>query len=271
MKRSELIQIIESKKSVLCVGLDPDINKLPRSYSPNATGLARFCKDIIDSTADHAVAYKPNLAFFESLGSSGWEALAEVAEYLKGFPEHFTIADAKRGDIGNTSRMYAEGILNKIGFDSITVAPYMGKDSLEPFLIPGKWGIGLGLTSNSGAQDFQMKKMKDNRYFFEHVLDSYLDWTSPESWMVVVGATQSESMKRIRFKLPDHFFLVPGIGHQGGSIKDVMNLASFKSGFGKGVLINASRSICFASSGDDATQAARNEASRLHQEMMSHW
>jgi orotidine-5'-phosphate decarboxylase len=271
MTRQELIKNIEFKKSVLCVGLDPDLSKMPESFSSDSKGVVEFCKGIIDATAEHAVAFKPNLAFFESLGQQGWEALAEVADYLKKFPNHFSIADAKRGDIGNTSKMYAEGILNKMRFDSITVAPYMGKDSLEPFAIQGKWAIALGLTSNSGAHDFQMKRMQDDRYLYEHVMDSYREWTSPEQWMIVVGATRSESMKKIREQLPDHFFLVPGLGHQGGDIKNVLKSGSFRSGQGVGVLINASRSICYAGINEKYDQAASKEALRLHEEIKYYW
>lgn len=271
MTRLELIKNIEFKKSVLCVGLDPDLSKMPKLFGGDSRGVVEFCKGIIDATAEHAVAFKPNLAFFESMGYEGWEALAEVANYLKKFPQHFSIADAKRGDIGNTSKMYAEGILNKMGFDSITVAPYMGKDSLQPFAIPGKWAIALGLTSNSGAQDFQMKRMQDDRYLYEHVIDSYREWTSPDQWMIVVGATRSESMKKIRQQLPNHFFLVPGVGHQGGDIQNVLRSGSFSSGQGMGVLINASRSICYAGNDENYAESANKEALRLHEEMKNYW
>ncbi|CAI8338039.1 MAG: Orotidine 5'-phosphate decarboxylase [Owenweeksia sp. TMED14] len=271
MTRAELIKNIENKKSVLCVGLDPDLTKMPSLFPSNSNGVVEFCKGIIDATADYAVAYKPNLAFFESLGESGWEALAKVADHLKDYPQHFSIADAKRGDIGNTAKMYAEGILVKLGFDSITVAPYMGKDSIEPFSILGKWGIALGLTSNPGAQDFQMKKMEDDRYLYEHVLDAYKEWISPENWMIVVGATREVSMRKIRHQLPEYFFLVPGVGHQGGTIKHVMDSGVFTSGIGVGVLINASRSICYASSDKNYASAAAKEASRLHEEMKYYW
>ncbi|MDC3353833.1 orotidine-5'-phosphate decarboxylase [Schleiferiaceae bacterium] len=269
MTRTELASYIQAKKSVLCVGLDPDLDKMPAQFTRDAQGVADFCCAIIDATSDYAVAYKPNLAFFESLGLEGWAALAQVAQHLSKYPEHFSIADAKRGDIGNTARHYAEGILGQLGFDSITVAPYMGRDSLEPFALAGKWVIALGLTSNPGAQDFQMQAMADGRPLYAHVLDSYATWASPDQWMVVVGATRPEGLAAVRKQLPDHFFLVPGVGAQGGSVEDVMKAGAVPGEIA--LLINSSRGILYASSEADFAEAAAREAARLVQEMKQYW
>jgi len=269
MTRQELVAHIQTKQSVLCVGLDPDLAKLPAAFSRDAQGMADFCCAIIDATAEYAVAYKPNLAFFESLGPQGWEALTRVAKHLQRYPQHFSIADAKRGDIGNTARQYAQGILEGLGFDSITVAPYMGKDSLEPFALPGKWGIVLGLTSNPGANDFQLQPMADGRPLYAHVLDAYRAWMSPEQWMVVVGATRPEGLASVRTQLPEHFFLVPGVGAQGGTVEDVMKAGAIAGEVG--LMINSSRGILYASSGEDFAEAAAAEAKRLVDEMKLHW
>jgi orotidine-5'-phosphate decarboxylase len=192
-----------------------------------------------------------------------------VAAHLQRYPQHFSIADAKRGDIGNTARQYAHGILEGMGFDSITVAPYMGKDSLEPFALPGKWGIALGLTSNPGAHDFQLRPMADGRPLYAHVLDAYRAWMSPEQWMVVVGATRPEGLAAVRTQLPKHFFLVPGVGAQGGTVEDVMKAGAISGEVG--LLINSSRGILYASSGEDFAEAAAAEAERLVEEMKAHW
>ena len=269
MTRELLEAFIAQKKSVLCVGLDPDVDKLPHAFPKTAQGIADFCCAIIDATAEYAVAYKPNLAFFEAMGPAGWSALAQVAEHLLQYPHHFTIADAKRGDIGNTAKQYAKGILEGFGFDAITVAPYMGRDSIEPFALPGKWAIGLGLTSNPGAQDFQLQPMADGRPLYAHVLDAYKNWADPGQWMVVVGATRPEGLAAVRAQLPEHFFLVPGVGAQGGSVQEVMQSGACKKGVG--LLINSSRGIIYASSGDDFAEAARQEAKRLVDQMQMYW
>ncbi len=269
MTREELIAQIQRKKSVLCVGLDPDMGKMPVHFPRTAAGLADFCCAIIDATAPYAVAYKPNLAFFESLGATGWQALARVADHLLTYPDHFSIADAKRGDIGNTATKYAQGILQEFGFDAITVAPYMGKDSMEPFALPGKWVIALGLTSNPGAQDFQMQPMADGRPLYAHVLDSYAAWADPRQWMVVVGATRPDGLAAVRAHLPQHFFLVPGVGAQGGTVKDVMKAGAISGDLG--LLINSSRGIMYARSDEQFAEAAAAESARLVAEMHRHW
>jgi len=269
MTRAQLIAQIQAKKSVLCVGLDPDMDKMPAHFPRTAEGLADFCCAIIDATAPYAVAYKPNLAFFEALGVGGWQALARVADHLRSYPHHLSIADAKRGDIGNTATKYAQGILNELGFDAITVAPYMGQDSLQPFALPGKWGIALGLTSNPGANDFQLQSMADGRPLYAHVLDAYRAWMSPEQWMVVVGATRPEGLASVRAQLPEHFFLVPGVGAQGGTVVEVMRAGAISGALG--LLINSSRGILYASAGDDFAEAAAAEAERLVADMQTHW
>ena len=269
MTRAQLIAQIQAKKSVLCVGLDPDMDKMPAHFPRTAEGLANFCCAIIDATAPYAVAYKPNLAFFEALGVAGWQALARVADHLRRYPHHLSIADAKRGDIGNTATKYAQGILNELGFDSITVAPYMGQDSLQPFALPGKWGIALGLTSNPGANDFQLQPMADGRPLYAHVLDAYRAWMSPEHWMVVVGATRPEGLASVRAQLPEHFFLVPGVGAQGGTVEEVMRAGAIPGDLG--LLINSSRGILYASAGADFAEAAAAEAECLVAEMQTHW
>ena len=270
MTRNQLLANIEVKQSLLCVGLDPDLKRMPQGLKGDAEGVATFCKLIIDATADHAVAYKPNFAFFEALGRHGWQALDEVAKHLSSM-DVFTIADAKRGDIGNTASQYAQGILGEMGFDAITVAPYMGKDSVTPFFMEGKWAIGLGLTSNDGAEDFQMQTMADGRRLHELVLDKYDELGSPNQLMVVVGATRTEALAKVRARLPEHIFLVPGVGAQGGTVQDVMSAGAFKDQRGVGLLINASRSILYASSGLDFAAAAAKEASSLHASMRQYW
>lgn len=267
MKRAELIQQIKTKKNFLCVGLDPDIEKIPSHLRNAEDPLFEFCKAIIDSTHEHCVAYKPNSAFFEAHGLSGWRSLEKVITYLnKNYPHHFTIADAKRGDIGNTSRMYAKAFLEQLNFDSITVAPYMGSDSVKPFLeVKDKWVILLALTSNTGAADFQLTENRaTDKRLFEEVLKRSQEWGNAENMMYVVGATQAEMLRDVRAIAVDNFLLVPGVGAQGGSLEEVC-----KFGLNKdiGLLVNASRSILYASSKEDFAEKAREEAHRLASEM----
>ena len=268
MNYHELVYAIESRQSVLCVGLDSDVQKLPAGFAPTPESLFGFNKAIIDATADFAVAYKPNLAFYEAYGLAGWKALEQTIGYLRTqYPGHLTIADAKRGDIGNTASRYAQGLLQELGFDAITVAPYMGKDSVVPFLLPDKWTVVLALTSNPGADDFQQQRLADGRPLFAQVIEKVSSWIPVEQRMFVVGATQPEGLKSVRGLAPDTFFLVPGVGAQGGTVQDVLTASGWASRPGVGVLINASRSIQYASSGTDFADAARLEAEKMQQEM----
>lgn len=268
MKREELVEQIKKKRSFLCIGLDPDMDKMPSSVKGEEDPIFSFNKAIIDATHDLCVAYKPNTAFYEANGIEGWRSLEKTIAYLNDkYPNHFTIADAKRGDIGNTSRMYAEAFLNRLGFDSITVAPYMGSDSVKPFLTEekGKWAIVLALTSNSGASDFQLQKMSGSELeLFEMVLGTTNSWASPDSMMFVVGATQAASLKRIREIVPDHFLLVPGVGAQGGSLSDVIEHGRNDD---IGLLINSSRGIIYAGSDSDFAEKARESAKKVALEM----
>ena len=270
MTRVELSTLIRKKKSFLCVGLDTDPDKIPEHLHNADDPVFEFNKQIIDATIDLAVAYKPNLAFYESMGISGLKSLEKTIRYLDAFgDEVFTIADAKRGDIGNTSTRYAKAYLDEppdgLGFDSITVAPYMGSDSVKPFLtFDGKWVILLALTSNPGAADFQTQKFENGMRLFETVLHASKEWGNADNMMYVVGATQAEMLTDIRKIVPDHFLLVPGVGSQGGSLKEVSEKGLNKYG---GLLVNASRSIIYASSGEDFAAGARQEASILQKEM----
>lgn len=267
MTRQELIGIIKKKKSFLCVGLDTEINKIPPHLLREEDPVFEFNKQIIDATIDLAVAYKPNLAFYESSGLKGWISLEKTISYLHMKKDHvFLISDAKRGDIGNTSKQYAKAFFEIFDVDAITVAPYMGSDSVQPFLTyPGKWVILLALTSNKGASDFQYLR-SDDSYLFEQVLRTSSQWGTPENMMYVVGATQAQQLETIRKIVPDHFLLVPGIGAQGGSLQEVVKYGMTKD---IGLLVNASRSIIFASSGEDFAEKAREEASRMQAEMES--
>ncbi|MFN3343098.1 MAG: orotidine-5'-phosphate decarboxylase [Flavobacteriales bacterium] len=270
MNRTELIAQIRKKGSFLCVGLDTDPQKLPASFAIDEDAVFNFNKAIIDSTHDLCVAYKPNTAFYESLGVSGWIALEKTINYLNTkYPDHFTIADAKRGDIGNTSAMYAKAFLDKMNFDSVTVAPYMGEDSVTPFLgKEGKWVILLALTSNKGALDLQTLNVgpadQAEEKLFERVLKVSGQWGNASNMMYVVGATQAVMLERIRQIVPDHFLLVPGVGAQGGSLEDVARFGMNKD---CGLLVNASRSILYASSGSDFAEKAREEALIIQQQM----
>ena len=257
MNKAKLVELIRSRKSFLCVGLDTDPSKLPAGVS-----ALEFNKAIIDATREFAVAYKPNLAFYEAMGREGWYILKETVAYIGN--EHFTIADAKRGDIGNTSSYYAKAFFEKYGFDSITVAPYMGKDSVSPFLqFQDKWAIVLALTSNEGSKDFQTQKIGEE-YLFEKVLRDVASWGTDENTMFVVGATKAESLAQIRQIIPNHFLLVPGVGAQGGSLQDVVKYGMNSE---VGLLVNASRSILYASSGADYASAAAAEAKKMQEEM----
>ncbi len=268
MNKQELFENIQRKKSFLCVGLDTDINKIPEFlFDESEDPIFDFNKAIIDATADLCVAYKPNLAFYESVGLSGWDALDRTVDYIrKNYPDQFIIADAKRGDIGNTSAMYARTFLGNMNFDSITVTPYMGEDSVSPFLAyEDKWVILLALTSNKGAFDFQfMKDEVSGERLFEKVLKTSLNWGTDENMMYVVGATKAEMLTDIRAIVPNHFLLVPGVGAQGGSLEEV---AQFGMNETCGLLVNSSRQIIYASSEQDFAQAARNEASKVQTEM----
>lgn len=266
MNKSELIQQIKSKSSFLCVGLDPDLNKIPKHLLQEEDPIFAFNKAIIDATHPYAVAYKPNAAFYEAYGIKGMQSLKKTIDYLKQFPV-FTIADAKRGDIGNTSAMYAKAFLSPEGdfnFDGITVAPYMGEDSVSPFITyENKWVILLALTSNKGASDFQFNT-QDGRRLFEDVLLKSKAWGSDQNMMYVVGATQASMLSDIRKIVPSHFLLVPGVGAQGGSLQDVCKYGMTSE---VGLLINASRSILYASNGEDFALKASEEACAMQQEM----
>ena len=270
MNRQELISLIRKKNSFLCIGLDTDPGKIPVHLQQHDDPVFEFNKQIIDATHDLAVAYKPNLAFYERNGSKGWQSLEKTINYLDKFRnEIFTIADAKRGDIGNTSKMYARAFLENpphgFGFDAITVAPYMGSDSVEPFTgFEAKWMILLALTSNAGAFDFQTAKMHDGTSLFEKVIETSKNWGTPENMMYVVGATKADMLTDIRRIVPDHFLLVPGVGAQGGSLEDVCKYGMTND---CGLLINSSRGIIYASSGEDFAEEARRQASTIQQQM----
>ena len=266
MTRQELIHQIKSKKSFLCVGLDSDITKIPKHLLEFEDPIFEFNKAIIDATKDVAVAYKPNLAFYESLGSEGLKSLEKTMEYIPS--EIFTIADAKRGDIGNTSKLYARAFFDNMNFDSITVAPYMGHDSVAPFLeFDNKWVILLALTSNEGALDFQFLQLDVGKNkLHEKVLQKSQEWGTTENMMYVVGATRGESIGKVRKLIPEHFLLVPGVGSQGGSLEDV---AKYGLNMDCGLLVNSSRGIIYASDGEDFADKARESATEL-QKQMSH-
>lgn len=289
MNRNQLIEQIKRKKSFLCVGLDPDLKKLPKHLLKEPDAIFEFNKRLIDATASYAVAYKPNIAFYEALGPRGWNSLQRTLAYIP--KDCFTIADAKRGDIGNTSSLYAQAFFDNnssgMSFDSITVAPYMGRDSVMPFLeFKDKWVILLALTSNEGSADFQTHLLNpqlsrndddelglansqivvenQNEYVFERVLRVSQEWGGADRLMYVVGATKAPMLKQVRKIAPDHFLLIPGVGAQGGSMEEVC-----KYGMNKdcGLLVNAARSIIYASSGTDFEQKAAEEAQRMQQEM----
>ncbi len=265
MDRKSLFEQIKHKKSFLCVGLDSELDRLPKHLLGENDPIFAFNKAIINATAPHAVAYKPNTAFYEANGSKGWQSLEKTIAYLNAnHPEMFVIADAKRGDIGNTSSHYARAFFQNLGVDAVTVAPYMGHDSIKPFLgYDQKWVILLALTSNSGSADFQYFESNTDR-LFERVIKQSREWANADQLMFVVGATHPEELAQIRNIVPDYFFLVPGVGAQGGDLAAVC-----KAGFNQqcGLLVNASRSILYASSGKDFAEKAGEEATKLHLEM----
>lgn len=266
MIREELIKQIRTKQTFLCVGLDTDIKKIPQHLLQADDPIFEFNKAIIDATAPYSVAYKPNLAFYESLGVKGLLAFERTVAYLnENYPEQFIIADAKRGDIGNTSQMYARTFFETYNLDALTVAPYMGEDSVTPFLAyEGKWVILLALTSNKGSHDFQLMEDAQGTRLFEHVLSKSQTWGNADNMMYVVGATQGEAFKDIRRHAPNHFLLVPGIGAQGGSLHDVCQYGMNKD---CGLLVNSSRGIIYAGNGVDFAQVAAEKAREVQEEM----
>jgi orotidine-5'-phosphate decarboxylase len=266
MIRRELVEQIKKKKSFLCIGLDPDLSKLPKHLLSESDPIFSFNKAIIDATHSYCVSYKPNSAFYEAHGLKGMQSLAKTIDYIKTqYPHHFIIADAKRGDIGNTSAMYAKAFFEEMKADAITVAPYMGSDSVKPFLShAGKWVILLALTSNEGAFDFQTKELAGDKKLFERVLETSKQWGTADTMMYVIGATKAEWLTDVRKIVPDHFLLIPGVGAQGGSLAEVC-----KYGLNKdiGLLVNSSRQIIYASSGTDFATKAAEEAKKLQAEM----
>ena len=266
MNKQELFRNIRKKQSFLCVGLDTDIKKIPHHLLQEKDPIFEFNKAIIDATADYCVAYKPNLAFYESLGVKGYTAFEKTVDYLREqYPDQFVIADAKRGDIGNTSEMYARSFFDYMDLDAVTVAPYMGEDSVKPFLIyPEKWVVLLALTSNKGSADFQMTTDAGGERLFEKVLRVSQTWATDEQMMYVVGATQGKMFLDIRKVAPGHFLLVPGVGAQGGSLKEV---AEYGMNDQCGLLVNSSRAIIYADKTEAFASAARTEARKVQQEM----
>ena len=265
MTTEKLVEQIQLKKSYLCIGLDVDLSKIPPHLLSLEDPIFEFNKAIIDATHDLCVSYKPNMAFYEAYGLKGWQSLEKTVTYINvNYPEIFTIADAKRGDIGNTSTMYAKAFLEDLNFDSITVAPYMGKDSVEPFLaFENKHTILLALTSNEGAFDFQTMNVNGNE-LYKKVIQTSLRWKNAKNLMYVVGATKAEYFQEIRKIIPNNFLLVPGVGAQGGSLQEVCKYGMNDT---IGLLINSSRAIIYASSGEDFAQKAREEALKIQQEM----
>ncbi|MBQ2368333.1 MAG: orotidine-5'-phosphate decarboxylase [Bacteroidaceae bacterium] len=273
MNRQELIQQIKEKKSFLCVGLDSDPRKLPECLKNSDDPVFEFNKAIIDATAEYAVAYKPNLAFYEAQGIKGWISFEKTVEYLRAnYPEQFIIADAKRGDIGNTSSLYARSFFEELKVDALTVAPYMGKDSVSPFLeYEGYWTIVLALTSNPGSHDFQLTEDAEGEKLYEKVLKTSQQWGSDENMMYVVGATQGKAFENIRRIVPNHFLLVPGVGAQGGSLEEV---CKYGMNADCGLLVNASRAIIFADSSENfaavAAEKARDYKEQMEKELSLH-
>lgn len=264
MNRQQLTQTIREKKSVLCVGLDTDPTKIPGHLQSEEDPVFAFNKAIIDATHPYTVAYKINTAFYEAQGIKGWISLQKTLEYIpKGI---FTIADAKRGDIGNTADQYAATFFDVYPFHSVTVAPYMGEDSVKPFLKRNdRWAIVLGLTSNKGSQDFQMQQLADGRFLYEETLRKVSEWGSPENLMFVIGATQTEQLRHVRAIIPDHFLLIPGVGAQGGDLDEVCKAAMNED---VGILINVSRAVIFVGRGEDFAQQA-GEAAKAYQQQMA--
>lgn len=268
MMQSVLLEQIKSKKSFLCVGLDVDQDRIPSDLKDEPDAIFTFHKKIIEATAPYCVAYKPNIAFFEAYGLEGWKSLEKVMDFLnQHYPEIFTIADAKRADIGNTSKRYAKTYFEQLEFDSVTIAPYMGKDSVEPFLeYKGKYAILLALTSNEGASDFQLLNA-EGKPLYEQVIERSKKWQNADRLMYVVGATKAKALQKIRTLIPDSFLLIPGVGAQGGSLEEVA-----VNGLNDtcGLLVNSSRGILYASSGSDFDQVAGNVAKELQEQMAFH-
>jgi len=263
MKRAELAALIQQKQSFLCVGLDTDPNKLPSHLSKDAAGVLAFNKAIIESTLPFTVSYKLNIAFYEAMGTAGWELLEETINMIPR-DQAFIIADAKRGDIGNTAARYAEAFFTTFPCHAVTVNPYMGEDSVTPFLgHEGKWAIVLGLTSNKGANDIELLRLENGKFVFEQAIETIAGYGSDQDLMFVVGATQPEYFERIRKVAPNHFLLIPGVGAQGGQLEDLQPLMTQDVG----VLVNSSRKIIYASSGEDFAEAARVEAARMQKAM----
>lgn len=266
MTYNQLFENIKNKKSFLCVGLDSDLNKIPECLLREDNPIFEFNKRVIDATSSYAIAYKPNIAFYECYGAKGWETLHQTAEYIKtNYPDIFLIADAKRGDIGNTSNMYAQTFLENMPFDAVTVAPYMGEDSVKPFLTyKDKWAVILALTSNKGADDFQYFADGTIRLFERVLAVSSKYWGSKENMMYVVGATRAEMLRDIRIMVPDHFLLVPGVGAQGGSLAEVV-----KYGMNDhcGLIVNSSRGIIYADNSERFAEVAAEKAQEIQAEM----
>jgi len=270
MNKQQLIQLIRKKQSFLCVGLDTDIEKLPEHILGMSDPQFEFNKAIFDATIDVTPVYKINIAFYEALGVAGWKSLEKTVQYIRQkTSDVFLIADAKRGDIGNTSKQYARAFFDKqlsgLDFDAVTVAPYMGVDSISPFLeYENKWAVLLALTSNKGADDFQMKELKDGGFVFEQVLKTSKQWGNDGNMMFVIGATRAEMLLTVRQHVPDHFLLIPGVGAQGGSLEEVVANGMTKD---VGLIVNASRSVIFASKGKDFAEKAAEEALNIQKEM----
>lgn len=263
MNREQLFDQIKKKKSYLCVGLDTDLEKIPKHLLKSDDPVFEFNKQIIDATKDFAIAYKPNVAFYEALGAKGWGSLKKTLDYIP--KECFTIADAKRGDIGNTSTLYAKAFFSNMSFDAITVAPYMGEDSVKPFLeFHDKWVILLVHTSNKGADDIQLLQTRFGRFVYEEVIHTSQHWATPDQMMYVVGATKADKIRNIRSLAPNHFLLVPGVGAQGGDLAAVSHAGLNSQA---GLIVNSSRSIIYASSKEDFAEAARKEAQNVQHEM----
>ncbi|KAA6330920.1 Orotidine 5'-phosphate decarboxylase [termite gut metagenome] len=266
MTKQQLFENIIRKQSFLCIGLDTDIEKIPHCLLQEEDPIFAFNKSIIDATADLCIAYKPNLAFYECLGAKGWIAFEKTVNYIRrNYPDQFVIADAKRGDIGNTGAMYARSFFDDLGIDAVTVAPYMGEDSVKPFLLyPSKWVILLALTSNKGSQDFQLTEDNNGERLFEKVLKKSQTWADSEQMMYVVGATQEKMFAGIRKHIPDHFLLVPGIGAQGGSLEKVCKYGMNKT---CGLIVNSSRAIIYSDNSENFDKAARTAAEKIRRLM----
>lgn len=268
MNRNKLIEQIKQKKTFLCVGLDPDVDKFPKHILNEEDPIFEFNRDIIDATADHCIAFKPNNAFYEAYGITGIESLERTIKYIKiNYPDHFLIADAKRGDIGNTSSMYAKAFFKRLDADAITVAPYMGSDSVKPFLgFENKWAIILGLTSNEGSADFQLLKTGTEELYL-NVIRTCASWGTENNMMFVVGATKAQMLENIRKIIPNHFLLVPGVGTQGGSLEDVCKFGMNKD---IGLIVNVSRNIIYAGNGKDFATKAGEEAKKIAEQMKTY-